>query len=574
MRITGDGLTRGVRPYVWLSLLCVLLYLPGLATSPPFDRDESRFMQATRQMLETGDFIRIQFQEQMRAKKPVGAYWVQAASVAGLADQDTREPWPFRLPSAVAAWLAVLLTFGLARPLLGSQASLAGAALLGASVMLVSEAHQAKTDALLLLCTVVAQGTLARFYVAGRSRILAEKTPSATAIPPMPSLGWALLFWVAQGAGILVKGPIVPVITLLTLAALWIADRSLKWFLSLRPFTGLLVTIAMVVPWFAAISQATDGTFVSAAVNQDLLPKLIGGHESHGGFPGQYLLLAAATFWPGSLLLWPALFRFRANRQRLAPRFLLAWLVPAWLMFEFIPTKLPHYVLPLFPALALLVGALAVEGLRDVLTRVWARIWAVLWVLLGVALAAAVIVGPQTFGSVDPLWLTLPAAIALVFAVLLPMVPYWSGDSRLTVPVLLVAALVAVPTIFYGVIPAMDRLLWLSPRVAEIVDQYPTNEPTILAGYDEPSLIFLLGTNTKIGNGGAAAAHLAAHPQAMAVVESHQDREFRITAETLGLEPVLRGEVEGLNYSRGRNALLRIYGAPIPHYRLPQEGGE
>src|SRR5215471_21367063 len=76
----GEG-TR-FRPYAMLCLLCFILYAPGLAAIPPLDRDEARFAQATRQMLETHDFTRIRFQDEGRNKKPVGIHWLQAATVA------------------------------------------------------------------------------------------------------------------------------------------------------------------------------------------------------------------------------------------------------------------------------------------------------------------------------------------------------------------------------------------------------------------------------------------------------------------------------------------------------------
>src|SRR6516165_10480935 len=97
----GEG-TR-FRPYALLCLLCFILYAPGLAAIPPLDRDEARFAQATRQMLETGDFIRIRFQDESRNKKPVGIYWLQATAVALFSTPDSSEIWPYRLPSALAA---------------------------------------------------------------------------------------------------------------------------------------------------------------------------------------------------------------------------------------------------------------------------------------------------------------------------------------------------------------------------------------------------------------------------------------------------------------------------------------
>src|SRR4030088_2462605 len=101
----------GVRPYALLAALCLVLYVPGLAAIPPLDRDEARFAQATRQMLETGDFIRIRFQDEARNKKPVGIYWLQAGAVAAFSTPESPEIWPYRLPSVLAATAAVLLTF-------------------------------------------------------------------------------------------------------------------------------------------------------------------------------------------------------------------------------------------------------------------------------------------------------------------------------------------------------------------------------------------------------------------------------------------------------------------------------
>src|SRR5205814_3291620 len=117
------GWPNGIRPYVLLCLLCLILYAPGLASIPPLDRDEARFAQATRQMLETGDFVRIRFQDEARNKKPIGIYWLQVAAVTALSSPESAAIWPYRLPSAMAATAAVLLTFGFGARLLASRAA-------------------------------------------------------------------------------------------------------------------------------------------------------------------------------------------------------------------------------------------------------------------------------------------------------------------------------------------------------------------------------------------------------------------------------------------------------------------
>ena len=539
-----ERLTAGWRPYLLLSLLCLALYLPGLAQVPPLDRDESRFVQATRQMLETGDFVRIQFQKEMRAKKPVGAYWLQAASVEAFADAATRALWPFRLPSAVAAWAAALMTFAFGRHLFGRQAALIAGALLATSLILVSEAHQAKTDAILLATVVAAQGALGRFYMAARTQA------------PAPGPMVALVFWIAIGLSILVKGPVVPAVVLLTILALAISDRGAAWLVGLRPFTGLLVAAAIAGPWFAAISQATGGAFVGEAVKSDLLPKLLGAQESHGGKPGTFLALAAVILWPGSLLLWPSL--VAAWRQRHWPqiRFALAWAGPAWIMFEIVPTKLPHYVLPTFPALALLMGA-AVIGGAPALTARAAKVWYGLWALIALALAGAVIFAPIKFGAgLDPAG--LPLAVAIAAAGLLAAVSAIRGRMTNAVLAAMLAAIIAFPTVFGVVLPGLDRL-WVSRAAAAMLAARPHQGAVTVAGFAEPSLIFLLGTDTELGNGADAARRLQDGPQALVLVSDREEEPFHQACAGAGIRPVVAGTVSGFNYSRGKAVVLTAY---------------
>src|SRR5437762_12927343 len=148
----------GWRPYALLETLCLVLYLPGIASIPPLDRDESRFAQASRQMLESGDVLRIRFQDEARNKKPAGIYWLQAASVTVFSTPQSDAIWPYRLPSVVGALLAVLLVFAIGNALLGRgdeeppprMVALIAAVLLASALGLVAEAHIAKTDAALL----------------------------------------------------------------------------------------------------------------------------------------------------------------------------------------------------------------------------------------------------------------------------------------------------------------------------------------------------------------------------------------------------------------------------------------
>src|SRR5437588_12011608 len=117
------GWLFGVRPYALLVGFCLFLYLPGMSAIPPLDRDEARFAQATRQMLETGDFLRIRVQDEARNKKPAGIYWLQAASVSAFSAAAATSIWPYRLPSLLGAVAAALTTFAFGAALFADRAA-------------------------------------------------------------------------------------------------------------------------------------------------------------------------------------------------------------------------------------------------------------------------------------------------------------------------------------------------------------------------------------------------------------------------------------------------------------------
>jgi 4-amino-4-deoxy-L-arabinose transferase-like glycosyltransferase len=539
----------GRRPYLLLAILCLCLYLPGIAAIPVLDRDEARFAQASRQMLETGDFLRIRFQDEARNNKPAGIYWLQAASVAAVSTPQSTAIWPYRLPSLLGATLAVLLTFGFGRALLrdgaaaidGTHTALIAAVLLAAALGVVAEAHIAKTDAALLAAVVAGQGALGLCYVRWRNGGTVGRAIAAS-------------FWLAQIAAIFLKGPVEPALAAVTAGALAIADRDARWLRGLQPVPGIIVTILAVAPWLYAVQRATAGDFIAGSLGHDFLSKLLGAQESHGAPPFYYLTLAMLTFWPGSLYLAPALLSGWHRYEQPVVRFLLAWIVPAWVVLELVPTKLPHYALPLYPALALLAAGTMIEGSGETRrARVAITVVAAIWAIVTLALAVTLIVLPLRFG--DGISLAGIAGAVIVVALTAALV-YRRPAPAATAALLAGLALTLVVSLA-GLAGSLDRL-WLSRAAAGLIADNPPPAGTIVTvvGYSEPSLVFLLDGKLRTVTV-SAAGELRNGDEALV-----NERETAILQQELalrGLAPERIDSVRGIDYSNGQHMALALY---------------
>lgn len=546
-----DRLLEARWPRLWLSLLCLALWLPGLASLPPGDRDESRFAQASRQMVDSGDYVRIRFGEEERNKKPVGIHWAQAASVQvvetlGLGHRG--EIWPYRLPSLLGALLAVLATYHWGRALVGRRAAFLGAALLASCTVLVVETHIAKTDAALLATVAAAMGLLGRAYLA----------------PGAFTARQATAFWAVLGISILLKGPIGPMVALLAGLTLVVADRAGGWLRALRPLWGVPLMLGMAVPWLVAIGIATEGRFFAEAVGGDMLSKVGSGEEAHWGPPGYYAATFALAAFPAAWLVLRALPGAWRDRMNPGTRFLLAWAAPTWLLFEAVATKLPHYTLPAFPALMLLAAAWAMDPLRRPAPRWLAMLGlGLLWlVALGLGVAAAVL--PWLADRrLDPVaLLVLPATLLLAWGVTRLL----RGGTPARAALL--GAFLAVPVyglVLGGVLPRLEAP-WIGPRLAAALAQAaPTGDVQGgfgITGYHEPSMVFATGTGTALlRNGAAAAAFLGAEPGRTAAVGERELAGFRAAAGQAGLNLREIGSVDGYNYTRGRRLTLHLFQA-------------
>jgi 4-amino-4-deoxy-L-arabinose transferase-like glycosyltransferase/membrane-associated phospholipid phosphatase len=460
---------------VVLTALTALLDLHRLKATPLIDRDEPRFVQCAYEMLTSGDFIVPRFNGAYRFEKPPLAYWAMgAASALGGLSASTA-----RLPSVVWAAVAVLLTYGIGRRLWDRTTAFVGAFILLSSLQLTVVARAATADALLLALLTGA------FYAAVRLR--GDGRP----------IVWAPTLAACLGLSNLAKGPVglglfaVAAGAFLFVSRIRRVGRPVHWLL------GIAVFLAVSLPWPILVQAKTDGAFLRQILSGHLLAHAAGAKDSHGALFLIYLPMLLVFFAPWSMFLPRAVARrWQERHADPASLFLLSWLLPGFLYFCLIGTKLPHYLLPLYPAMSLLVARRLVEDVRTG-KRATAfpagrmEVWGV-----GL-LTAAMAVGLMLFAVAKG----FPAEVLIYAASLSAFLlgaAWWT--TRLLIRRRLVAGLAAAAAATYLSVQFLVQFLLpkavdqnLSDRAAPALKSAREQGYSLAAfGYEEPSLVWAL----------------------------------------------------------------------------------
>ena len=359
MRPCPAGRTR-VPERRWPAALLALLalaWLASLGTRALISADEGRYATLALQMLQSGDWITPRLNGLLYFEKPPLQYWGGAVSMAlfGVSEFSARL-WP-----GLAGIGTVALVGLTARRLWGAQAGIDALFIAAATTWIVGNSHFLSLDAgLTCALTLVLCGVL----VAERVGL---ETPAATR--------WVLAAWVGMALGVLSKGPIAVVIpgAVLVLHSAW--RRELRLWRHLRWSLGLPLFAVVVLPWFVAVSLRNPDFARFFFIHEHLERYLTPVHRREGslGYFVPYLLVGALP-WTAAL---PWL--LRARRADFASSLLVTWVGFVLVFFSLSDSKLPSYILPVFPALALLAArrfdTTSTRGLALVL-GVPAAIWA------------------------------------------------------------------------------------------------------------------------------------------------------------------------------------------------------
>jgi 4-amino-4-deoxy-L-arabinose transferase-like glycosyltransferase len=357
----------------------------GTAPTPLWDEDEPRFAAIARAMVETGDWVVPMFNGQLAVDKPVLMHWCMAASMTVFGTNE----FAARLPSMIAALVAALAVLRIGTrlfdPTVGTIAALAWLGTILAGI----EAHAATPDAILTaLCSWAV-------VLAAEVILNASPTSSADTLPKL-SIARAGLIGLLLGLAVVCKGPIgfVGPLAVLVPWTLWVAierrmtaKSSGSWFTrtasaaipatidvlrSLRPVVITLAAIAAAAPWYVAVWQRTNGAWIEGFFFVHNVGRFMAPMEKHGGGMWYHPVTLLVCFYPWSCFLplslvlatWRVWRRAIPDTLLPAVGLLLVWFA-VWVGgFSLAATKLPNYVLPAYPAAALIVAWVAVDAAR------------------------------------------------------------------------------------------------------------------------------------------------------------------------------------------------------------------
>ncbi|HWE92687.1 MAG TPA: glycosyltransferase family 39 protein [Tepidisphaeraceae bacterium] len=517
------------RRIILLLLVAAGVYLAGNAQVSLWDRDEPRYAQCSRQMLQGNDWVVPRLYDDLRTAKPPLIYWCQAAAMRLFGREGGAGAFSARLPSSLAVLSTLALLAIVVTRRAGADQAFWTVLVLAGSGLTIMAAKICTTDGVLLLFTTIAQLCLFALWRGNRS------------------WGIVLLMAVALGLGGLTKGPFilgVVACTAVALGAFRLAGKEIERRKVIRKarglepvllpahgasspaghvpgegrenlasdetsgvnanraplspgrvvaqvLVGIAIIAAIVVPWLYLV-QHREPEFLGRMFHE-AKGHLEEGREGHHFPPGYHLVVVWGTFMPWSLLLPMAIGIGIRNRKIPEVRFALAATVGPWLMVEFLGTKLPHYLLPAFPAMAFLTAWAIRDCInrtaRDMesrLFRVGTGIWAAIVACVGlVPWLAARTFSPQPWGVMVLLTIATLALAATVFS-------FFHARKVVAGAAAMGLGMLVLTFLAYAVFLPSASYMRVSMRVAnDLIKAGATHKGDVyMVDYKEPSLGF------------------------------------------------------------------------------------
>jgi 4-amino-4-deoxy-L-arabinose transferase-like glycosyltransferase len=481
--------------YLVLAAVHAVLTLPNLGAHSLWDMDEGVNAECTREMMESGSWIVPTFNWELRTAKPILMYWAQRLSFESFGVDE----WSARFPSVLFGLGTVLLTYELGRRMYGWATGLLGAIALASAIQFCVLSHASTPDAPLIFFTVLTFYFFWRFH---------EDQSAAWWIPTAVACGFAVL----------TKGPIgvgLPAVVVLLYFA-W--NREWGRMLSWRILPAAVVFLLVAAPWYILVTAETKGEYLGRFLTHDNMNRFVNPMDKHDGPIFYHAAALLVLFAPWSSLigatLWYAVASARANgptggltTETRAARFLLCWFVTYLVFFSIAATKLPNYIAPLYPAIALLTARFLVRWQSGELKPArWVMPLGVAGVALtGLLLGAGMIAASGAFGSFAGGMRLFPGLEKWAWVGLIPLIAAavmaWklkAQNRTAVVAALTTAAVALVGVVAAGPVLVIDEQKAAKTLVRETGVDRPDREIRLYAmDYFQESLVFYAGRRVE-----------------------------------------------------------------------------
>ena len=519
--------------------ICFLIFLTGIFEIPILDRDEARFATASKTMLLENEFIDIKMYDEPRYKKPVGIYWLQVASNFIFGDIPYDNITLYRLPSILSIFLAFIFIFFRLRKIFDNEISFLTIFFLMFSLLTLSEMLQAKTDGALFL-TIILCNLMIYSLIENHKIKYKEK----------------LIFWSALAIGVLIKGPIIFIYTILPLIIFSIIKRK-NFLKEIFCFSGLILFLILTLPWFIIITIKSNGAFWYESVGHDLLGKVSSGQESHGFPPGYYLITTLILFWPGSILIYPFIKKnfeqnfIRIRKDDLTFFLLISFSVP-YILFELVSTKLPHYIYPSYLPLSILLSKFLLDENLEGISKRSLYFFTLIFPLTVVFLIYFIIAEYSE--------ITITLAIILIFFILQILFMIGAADIKRFKKKLINFSVFQISFYLILVFYINNHIqdLWVAKRINSIIELNKKNYDKIYNyGFEEPSLVFLTSHKSKKISPNLLNSINLKKERIMFIIND----EFSdlITSSEKYSDFKMLKKFDGFNYSKGKTVTIKVF---------------
>ena len=477
-----------------LTALVIALLLAALTPATMlWDQDEGYYARTAAEMLQTGNWLIPTFNGELFAHKPPLSYWLLAISMAVFGANE----FAARLPSAIALSGSAFLIFLIGRRMFNARVGWWAMAILSTALLPVYLGIAAMVDAPLLFSICLAIWA----YV--------EMTWDRKRIWPMLAV-----FGLGVYLSLMVKGPVGPAVVITTVAASWLllpAHQRVPFRYGVALAAASLAALLLFFLWAIPANRISGGDLLSQGVGIHVVGRALSAMEGHGGsgWAGYlatlpiYIPVLVLGFLPWTIHMPAAAHGLLTGwigdrRERVV---LWSWMTPTFVMFTLAATKLPHYIFPMFPAVALAVAAAIVAtGEKDIAQTAtgdrryfWFRIGRWFYLLSGLAGSVIVAISPLLLPGVVGWPVALPLAGLLLAAHAFAARPQLAGRPLATSRAVLLVTPAVLFCLIWSLVPRIEPVIKAAkPMALEIAGAVEPQTRIYAQGYFEPSFIFYL----------------------------------------------------------------------------------